>query len=65
MLVLTRRIGERIIIGDNIEIEVLNTTKGQASIGITAPRDICIMRQEVLERKRKSSNDETNLLTLG
>ena len=49
MLVLSRKLNEKIIIDDNIEIEVLSIEKGNVKLGITAPKDIEILRQELLE----------------
>ncbi len=47
MLVLTRRLGESLIIGDNITITVEKISKGQIKIGIEAPKDVVIAREEV------------------
>jgi carbon storage regulator len=48
MLVIRRRAGESVLIGDNIEIEILETGPGQVKLGITAPREVRILRKEVL-----------------
>tara|TARA_Y100000310_G_C20700807_1_gene829695 strand:- start:4628 stop:4903 length:276 start_codon:yes stop_codon:yes gene_type:complete len=50
MLVLTRRIGETIKIGDDIDVTVLDIQGGQARIGIDAPREVRVDREEVRER---------------
>ncbi|MBA3011059.1 MAG: carbon storage regulator CsrA [Proteobacteria bacterium] len=50
MLVLTRRAEEKIKIGDNIIVSVLSVEGGVVKIGIDAPRDITILRMEVLEQ---------------
>ncbi len=50
MLVLTRKIGERIRIGDDIVLNVLEISKGSVRIGIEAPRQVPIYRFEVYER---------------
>lgn len=50
MLALTRKKGESIIIGDNIEIVILGIAGEQVKIGIHAPRDISVHRQEVYEQ---------------
>ena len=47
MLILTRAIDQKIIIGDNIEITVLDIQGDKVSLGITAPREVTIHRQEV------------------
>ena len=50
MLVLTRRAEEKIKIGDNIIVNVLSVEGGVVKIGIDAPREITILRMEVLEQ---------------
>ena len=47
MLVLTRKPGQSIVIGDDVEVSVLSTTGGHVRIGIQAPRDIPIFRKEI------------------
>jgi carbon storage regulator len=48
MLILTRKEGEKIIIADNIEITIQAIKGGQVKIGIEAPDDVLIVRQELL-----------------
>lgn len=55
MLVLTRRKGESILIGDDIEIRLLGLNKVDARIGIEAPKHLAIDRQEV--REKRASGD--------
>lgn len=55
MLVLTRRLGESINIGDNIKITVVDIDGKQVKIGIEAPKDITIFREEVYERIKKEN----------
>jgi carbon storage regulator len=52
MLVLTRKIDQKILIGDNIEITVVAISGDAVRIGIDAPKDVKIMRQEILEEVR-------------
>lgn len=49
MLILTRKIGESIVIGDDIIIKIVETGKNSIRIGIDAPREITVLRQEVFE----------------
>lgn len=53
MLVLSRRVSERILIGDNIWIEVLKVAGSAVRIGISAPPKITVHREEVAERIHK------------
>lgn len=48
MLVLTRKCGEAIHIGDQIRVEVLDTKCGRVRLGVTAPRNVSVHRSEVL-----------------
>jgi len=50
MLILTRRLGEKVIIGGNIIISVLGIKGGQIRIGIDAPRDVQVNREEIYLR---------------
>ncbi|MGL6095738.1 MAG: carbon storage regulator [Fimbriiglobus sp.] len=52
MLVLTRKAGEQIVIGDNIKITVVTVGPGRVKIGIEAPADVAVNRSEILEKKR-------------
>jgi carbon storage regulator len=51
MLVLSRRTGEEIVIGDGIRIKVVSVKGNQVRIGVTAPRSVAVDRQEVAERR--------------
>lgn len=50
MLVITRKVGETIIIGDNIEVKVARVDGGQVRLAITAPREIPVHRGEIYAR---------------
>ena len=52
MLVLTRRSGETLIIGEDIRVTVLDVSGNQVRLGVTAPREVPVHREEVAERIR-------------
>jgi carbon storage regulator len=60
MLVLSRKLGEKIYIGDNICITVVDIDRGKIRLGIEAPRDVPIYRQELLPLKNGETNATPN-----
>jgi carbon storage regulator CsrA len=59
MLILTRRIGEKLVIDENVIITILAAKGSQIRIGIEAPRDVPVHREEIFQRilaERKASN---------
>jgi carbon storage regulator len=50
MLILTRRVGESVMIGDNVSITVLGVKGNQVRLGVNAPRDVAVHREEIFER---------------
>ena len=69
MLIISRRLGESLIIDDNIEVFILDAQKDKIRIGIDAPKHIKILRKELVETERSnreavSSADEINLNVL-
>jgi carbon storage regulator len=54
MLVLTRKVGEEIAIGNSIQITVVAIKDENVRIGITAPKEVVVDRQEVYERRKNS-----------
>lgn len=51
MLILTRRVGETLVINENIRVTVLGVKGNQVRVGVDAPRDVAVDREEVHERK--------------
>jgi len=51
MLILTRKVGQAIIIGENVEIKILEIVDGQIKLGVTAPKNISVLRKELIEIK--------------
>ena len=64
MLVLTRKPHESLAIGDNIEITVLSVKGNQVQIGINAPKEICILRDELLDTKGSPQTSGTRSPTI-
>jgi carbon storage regulator len=58
MLVLTRRIGERVMIGDGIEVVVLGVKGNQVRLGFKAPKDLPVHRQEIYERVQREKAEQ-------
>ena len=50
MLILTRRVGEAVIIGENVSVTVLGVKGNQIRLGINAPKDVSVHRQEIFDR---------------
>ena len=63
MLILTRRVGETLMIGDDVTVTVLAVKGNQVRIGVNAPRDVAVHREEIYERIQNevapSSNGNT------
>jgi carbon storage regulator len=56
MLILTRRVGETLMVGDNVTVTVLGVKGNQVRIGVNAPKDVAVHREEIYDRIRKESD---------
>ena len=63
MLVLTRKVGEKLVIGNTIRISVVSIGPGRVKLGIEAPADVTIDREEIHERKQFEDNGVTATTT--
>ena len=60
MLILTRRVGESLMVGDDITITVLGVKGNQVRIGVNAPKDVAVHREEIYNRIQDDEKKETD-----
>ena len=60
MLILTRRVGETVMIGNNVTVTVLGVKGNQVRIGVNAPKDVAVHREEIYERIKREEDGSTH-----
>ena len=58
MLILTRKVGESLLIGDDVSITILNVRGNQVKIGVKAPKEISVHREEIYQRIKQAEAKE-------
>jgi carbon storage regulator len=58
MLILTRRVGETVMIGNEVTVTVLGVKGNQVRIGVNAPKDVAVHREEIYERIKREEDHE-------
>lgn len=57
MLILTRKVGESLLIGDDISVTILNIRGNQVKIGVEAPKDVSVHREEIYQRIKEGQSE--------
>ena len=60
MLILTRRVGETLMVGDDVTVTVLGVKGNQVRIGVNAPKEVAVHREEIYQRIRKERSGDSN-----
>jgi len=60
MLILTRRVGETLMVGDEVTVTMLGVKGNQVRIGVNAPKEVAVHREEIYQRIQKEKSDESS-----
>jgi carbon storage regulator len=61
MLILTRRVGETVMIGNEVTVTVLGVKGNQVRIGVNAPKDVAVHREEIYERIKREQDQDASV----
>jgi carbon storage regulator len=61
MLILTRRVGETVMIGNDVTVTVLGVKGNQVRVGVNAPKDVAVHREEIFERIKREQDPDSKL----
>ena len=60
MLILTRRVGETLMVGDDVTVTVLGVKGNQVRLGVNAPKEVAVHREEIYERIKQEQGQKEN-----